>query len=738
MPNRRRKENGDADSLSSPASRPFNLVAAAREQAPGGIAHETGELHRLLVDSVQDYAIFALDVDGRILSWNAGAERIKGYTADEIIGKHFSIFYPPEKLAIGFPEFELREAARVGRFEDQGWRLRKDGTPFWANVVITALRDSQGTLVGFAKVTRDLTDRRAAEEELRLSEERFRLLVHSVKDYAIFMLDPSGRVATWNEGAERIKQYSAEDIIGQHFSIFYPAEKVAEGFPDYELREAARTGRFEDEGYRVRKDGSQFWANVVITALRDDNGKLIGFGKVTRDLTERRLAEQRALEDTRRVASEEAAREAADASRERVERLQALTSALAAAHTIPEITNVIFTRGVAEFGVDAGALGVVDRTGEYVQIVGATGLGEIPPALQRVHLDDRTPVGEAIRTGQNIVFATRAERDARYPIVAKLLAPYESTIVLPLGGRGRIIGSLSMHRRSADVPTPETLAFMESFAQQCGQALERAQLYEAEQVARREAEEARGRADEANRAKSEFLAAMSHELRTPLNAIGGYAELIELGLRGPVTPEQHEDLRRIQRSQQHLLGIINDLLNFSRIDAGQMEYEFGPVPLQEVLESVAHMITPQAIAKGIGFELTSCPRDAVAWADRAKTEQILLNLLSNAVKFTPAGGKVLLCCGNIDGTDVELEVRDTGIGIAADQLERIFEPFIQVGRSLTSNREGTGLGLAISRELARAMHGEIRVDSELGVGSRFTVTLPKKRETAAAAPRQRA
>jgi len=244
----------------------------------------------------------------------------------------------------------------------------------------------------------------------------------------------------------------------------------------------------------------------------------------------------------------------------------------------------------------------------------------------------------AIRSGHTLVLS-RAERDNRFPMVADVLKPYESSIVLPLGSRGQLVGALSMHRQHADLPTPDSLAFMESFAQQCGQALERAQLYEAEQSSRRDAEEARSRADEANRAKSEFLAAMSHELRTPLNAIGGYTELLELGLRGPVTPEQREDLRRIQRSQQHLLRIINDLLNFSRIDAGQVDYTFGPVPIQAILESVGQMILPQANAKGIDFTVTSCSPDVVGWADRAKTEQILLNLLSNAVKFTPRGAR---------------------------------------------------------------------------------------------------
>src|SRR6185503_4036073 len=191
----------------------------------------------------------------------------------------------------GFPQYELREAARVGRFEDEGWRIRKDGSRFWANVVITALRDPSGELVGFAKVTRDLTERREAENRLRESEERFRLMINAVRDYAIFMLDPDGRVASWNEGAERIKGYRPSEIIGQHFSRFYPPDRVAARWPEYELKMARAEGRFEDEGWRIRKDGSRFWANVVITALRDASGVVQGFTKVTRDLTERRRVE---------------------------------------------------------------------------------------------------------------------------------------------------------------------------------------------------------------------------------------------------------------------------------------------------------------------------------------------------------------------------------------------------------------------------------------------------------------
>jgi PAS domain S-box-containing protein len=251
------------------------------------------ERFRLLVGSVSDYAIFVLDPSGHVATWNVGAQRIKGYRAEEIIGKHFSIFYPPEDIAAGKTDRELEIATREGRFEEEGWRIRKDGSRMWANVTITAMHSPDGRLIGFAKVTRDLTERRRAEEETR----RFRLLVESVKDYAIFILDPGGHVLTWNLGAERIKGYRADEIIGKHFSIFYPPEDIAEGKTERELEIATSTGRFEEEGWRVRKDGSHFWANVTITTLRNADGTLLGFAKVTRDLTERREAEeaQRAL-----------------------------------------------------------------------------------------------------------------------------------------------------------------------------------------------------------------------------------------------------------------------------------------------------------------------------------------------------------------------------------------------------------------------------------------------------------
>jgi PAS domain S-box-containing protein len=243
-----------------------------------------------LIHSIVDYAVYMLDPEGRIASWNPGAERIKGYSADEIIGEHFSRFYTEEERGAGVPQRALREAAELGRFHTEAWRVRKDGSRFWAMVVIDPIREGE-KIVGFVKITRDMTEEHEAHLATLESERRFRLLVQGVTDYAIFMLDPEGRVANWNTGAERIKGYTVDEIVGRHFSTFYTPEDLEKGVPWTALETARRDGRFSIEGWRVRKDGSRFWANVVIDAIHDDAGELIGFAKITRDLTERREAQ---------------------------------------------------------------------------------------------------------------------------------------------------------------------------------------------------------------------------------------------------------------------------------------------------------------------------------------------------------------------------------------------------------------------------------------------------------------
>ena len=260
---------------------------------PGSLkAFSTEDRYRLLVDAVTDYALYMLDPDGFVVSWNSGAQRLKGYAEHEIVGRHFSQFYPEQDVRNGMPARTLQIAAQEGRFEAQGWRVRKNGERFWAHVIVDPILSPTRRLLGFAKITRDLSERRVAEESLRRSEEQFRLLVQGVTDYAIYMLDPHGIVTSWNAGAQRIKGYAPDEVIGTHFSRFYRPEDAAAGLPARALATAAAEGRFESDGWRVRKDGTQFRANVVVDPIRSvAGGDIIGFAKITRDVTEKHETE---------------------------------------------------------------------------------------------------------------------------------------------------------------------------------------------------------------------------------------------------------------------------------------------------------------------------------------------------------------------------------------------------------------------------------------------------------------
>ena len=260
-------------------------------ESAGSSSHVVDRRFELLVNAVTDYAIYMIDANGRVATWNSGARRFKGYEAEEIIGEHFSRFYTPEDRAAGLPERGLATAAGEGKFEAEGWRVRKDGSRFWASVVIDPIRGDDGALLGFAKITRDISERRAAEQALFASEQRFRLLVDGVRDCAIYMLDEHGYVSNWNPGAEAIKGYAAEEIVGQHFSRFYTPEDRAAGEPARALATALNEGKYEKEAWRLRKDGTRFWASVLIDPVYDDDGTFIGFAKITRDMTERRKQE---------------------------------------------------------------------------------------------------------------------------------------------------------------------------------------------------------------------------------------------------------------------------------------------------------------------------------------------------------------------------------------------------------------------------------------------------------------
>ncbi len=624
------------------------------------------ESFRLLVESVRDYAIFMLDAEGTIRSWNPGARNIKGYDAGEIIGRHFSVFYTQEAIQSRHPWRELEIARKVGRFEEEGWRLRKDGSRFWANVVITPVYDGSRCHVGFAKVTRDLTARRMAEEELRRSEERFRLMVETVQDYAIFMLDPRGHILSWNLGAERIKGYTAEQAIGQHFSLFYTDEDRARGHPEWELATAVRDGRYQEEGWRVRSDGKRFWANVVITTLRAPDGTLVGFAKVTRDLTERKMAEESLRENEERLT-------------------HIVASATDAIISTDEERRILVFNQAAErmFGVAADeAIGaLLDRFipqrfrgvhGEHMRRFGETGV-----TARSMH---RTPGALPALRGDGTEF------------------PVEATISQAQVGGGRL------------------------FTVVLRDVTERLQAEEERARALDEAQAARAAAEEANRTKSDFMATMSHELRTPLNAMLGYTELLLMGIPEPLPQGSVRHVERLRLSAQHLLQLIEEMLTFARLEAGKEEVDIQSVLLADVLREVSAIIEPLAEGKGLAFRTSMDRAPQTMRTDPRKLRQVLLNLLGNAVKFTPAG-HVELRAERVDRHAV-FRVVDTGIGIPDEHRPRMFEAFWQGDGSLQRAAEGTGLGLAIAERFVRMLGGEIQVESAPGAGSTFSVLLP--------------
>ena len=461
----------------------------------------------------------------------------------------------------------------------------------------------------------------------------------------------------------------------------------------------------------------------------------------------------------RRTASARAARAeaAADAARTRAMRLQAVTAALASAATPVEVAQAAAQQGLVASGASTASVGAFPRRdhrpapvrvvkyvaerpsvaeshagGDHLELLASVGFDAAWLARwSPLPLTARMPLADAVREQAPIWLEGREAVARRYPEVAArpelgsaglVVMP----LVVPASGGARVVGALS-----ASFPEPRMLdaderAYFETLAGLTAQALERAWLYEDEQVARREAETA-------NSAKSQFLATMSHELRTPLNAIQGHVQLVELGIHGDVTDAQRDALERVQRAQRHLLGLIDDILNYARLEGGRMEFDVREVPLAEVVRDVTGMIEPQLLAKRITLDIARAVGPSAfgvrAWADREKLVQILLNLLSNAIKFTDAGGRVTVVVEAQKGDETTqglavVRVRDTGVGIAADKLETIFEPFVQVRGTYSPGQGGTGLGLAISRDLARGMGGELAAESVAGEGSRFTLTLP--------------
>ena len=518
---------------------------------------KTGALQDAILNSA-NFSIIATDEKGVIQLFNIGAETMLGYAAVEVVNKitPADIHDPQEvieraralsrelatTIAPGFEALAFK-ASRGIEDKYELTYIRKDGSRFPAIVSVTALRNADGGIIGYLLIGTDNSARKQVEEKLRSTEEGFRLMVESVTDAAIVMLDSEGRVVSWNTGAQRIKGYSAEEIVGQHFSRFYPAADIERGRPQHDLDAAAAQGRFEVEGWRMRKDGSMFWANVVFTAIRDPAGQPRGFAKLTRDLTERRQVEE------------------------------TLTSA-------------------------------------------------------------------------------------------------------------------------------------------------------------------KGAAEKANLAKSEFLSSMSHELRSPLNAILGFAQLMESDAT-PATPSQKASIDEILRAGWYLLELINEILDLAQIESGKLSLSTEPTSLAEVILECQAMIEPQAQTRGI--RMTFPPFDVPCFvaADRTRLKQVLINLLSNAVKYNKAGGTVVVDCDRGTAERIRLNVRDTGAGLSPEKLAQLFQPFNRLGQE-HSAEQGTGIGLVMSKRLVELMGGVLGVESSVGVGSVFWCELGAaavpKLDVAAATP----
>ncbi len=430
---------------------------------------------QLLIDAVTDYAIFLLDPTGIVVSWNSGAQRIKGYSEAEIIGQHFSRFYTPEDRQAGLPARALATAARESRFEKEGWRVRKDGSRFWANVVIDPVWDEAGHLIGYAKITRDVTDKKKADEALRLSEERFRLLVQGVTDYAIYMLDPQGYVTNWNSGAERIKGYAHAEIVGHHFSRFYLEEDRIAGLPVKALEVAARDGRFEKEGWRVRKDGSRFWANVVIDPIRDEQDNLIGFAKITRDITERKQADE-VLE---RVRIEE---------KKHFQTLTRTMSDVSAELDLQRLVQTVTDAAVSLTGAQFGAFfyNVTDAQGDALTLYTISGVPREHfskfPNPRATHVFAPTFRGDGPVRSDDILADPRYGQNAPHKGMPEGHLPVRSYLAVPVKSRsGEVMGGLFFGHSEPGRFTGRHEELLIGIAGQAAIGIDNARLYDAAQ-----------------------------------------------------------------------------------------------------------------------------------------------------------------------------------------------------------------------------------------------------------------
>jgi PAS domain S-box-containing protein len=626
--------------------------------------HDHRALHFLL-ESVSEYAIYMLDPEGRVVTWNAGAQRLKGYTPEEIEGEHFERFFSLDDRRNGVPRRLLDQARREGKVESEGWRIRKDGTRFWALATLHAVRDDKGELIGYAKVLRDMTERRQAQLALTESEQRFRLLVEGVFDYAIYMLDPNGTITNWNKGAERIKGYSADDVIGRHFSIFYTPEDRVAGMPAQALDTARHIGRFEAEGWRLRKDGTRFWASVIIDPIFDEEGEHIGFAKITRDISERKAAEE-ALADSER-------------------QFRTLVSGVTDYALIMLDPNGVVTNW------NVGAQKIKGYTAE--EIVGQH--------FSRFYTEVDRSAGVPIRALHNAAEHGRYEAEGWR--MRKDGTLFWASVVLDAvhDEDGHLIGYAKITRDITDKRNAQL-------------ELQRAH----EQLTQAQKMEALG----------QLTGGVAHDFNNLLMVVSGQAQLLRRRLADD--PKALKALDAIELSTRRGEDLTRHLLSFAkrqRLQPVSVALRDRSPGLKELLAASL----PSSIEVVVDFP----PRLWPVQADISELELALLNLTVNARDAMPNGGQLSVTGHNVtlgeDPADGELKgefvaicVADSGQGIPDDILPRIFDPFF----TTKEVSKGTGLGLSQVYGFAQQSGGEVRVESQLGRGTHFTLYLPRAKQ----------
>ena len=552
---------------------------------------------------------------------------------------------------------------------------------------------------------RDTAKRAPSHKAPTVEPDQFRLLVESVRDYAIFLLDPDGNIISWNAGAERINGYHADEIIGRHFSIFYPAADARRGKPEYELRIATEEGRYEEEGWRVRKDGSLFWASVDITALRDEKQRLVGFAKVTRDLTERRQAEEAQLA---LLASERGARTELEATLARMRTILSITETALGSLDLDHLLRASLDKIADELVVDTAAVLLLSEDGLTLVARAAHGLEE------EVQAGVRIPVGQGFAgriaaERKPVVLDDVAHSDVLNPILRE--KGIRSLVGVPLLADGRVLGVLHVGTLTATAFNEADVQFLELIAARIASAIEHARLYEAAHEARSAAAEA----TEALHVRDEFLSAAAHELKTPLTASKIAVQLLARSLKTALTPSQQRSLGMIEVQIARQARLVSHLLESVRLGKGELELELEEADVAALVRSAVELFEMMSDKHQLTLR---GPQSLMAHVDALRFEQVVMNLLDNAVKYSPAGGAVEVTLARTPSTFV-LSVRDHGVGVAPEHLPQIFDRFYQAHR----NRSGLGLGLYISRQIVERHGGTVYAEAPPDGGTRFVVSM---------------